>query len=321
VTESLALLVYAAGAGTAGAAMLRGARWTRRAPGLGVAAWQVLSGSILAAVLLAGLVVVVPAGMASASLAEFLHACVMALRAQYATPGGAVVHAGGALVTVVLAIRTGYLLGSGLRGARRARAEHLRSLRLVARRDVGLDALVVDHPAAAAYCLPGRDATVVLTSSAVAALVDRELAAVLAHERAHLHGRHHLVAAASAALAQALPFVPGLAWARTEQAKLLEMIADDAAARAGDRLCVARALVSLAGVGVPAAALGAGDIAGVSRVERLMRPAARLGLVPRLAVTAAMTLTALAPVAIAATPAVAAAHMQYCPVSSSGTPT
>ena len=317
MTESLALLLYATAAGTAGAAMLRAARWTRRAPVLGVAAWQVLSGSILAALLLAGLVVVVPAGIASTSLAEFMHACVMALRAQYATPGGAAMHAGGLLLTAILAARTTYLLASGLRAARRARAEHLGALQLVAHRDARLDALVVDHPAAAAYCLPGRAATIVLTSSALAALSEPELVAVLAHERAHLRGHHHLVTAAAAALAGALPFVPGLRWSRGEQARLLEMIADDAAARQGDRLCVARALVSLAGASVPAAALGAGDVAAASRVDRLIHPAARLGILPRIVVASAMTLTALAPVGIAAAPAVSAVQMQYCPVTSS----
>ncbi len=316
MTESLALLVYAATAGTAGAAALRAARWPQRAPRLGVAAWQVLSGSILGALLLAGLVVVVPAGIASTNLAEVLHACVMALRNQYATPGGAAVHATGAALTLTLAIRAGYLLGAGLRGARRARGEHLKGLQLVAHRDPLLDALVVDHPAAAAYCLPGRARTIVLTSAAIAALTDAELVAVLAHERAHLRGRHHLVAATAAALTQALPFVPGLRWAREEQARLLEMIADDNAALHGDRLSVAGALVRLAGGAVPPVALGAADIAAIDRVERLLSPGPRLGTGRRLLITAALSLTALAPVAIAAAPAVAAAQMQYCPITS-----
>jgi len=314
--EALALLVYALTAATAGAAALRAASWPRRAPTLGVAAWQILSGSILGALLLSGLVVVVPAGIASTNLAEALHACVMALRAQYATPGGALVHATGAALTLTLAVRTCYLLGVGLRGARQARSAHLNGLRLVAHRDTRLDALVVEHPAAAAYCLPGRAHTIVLTSAAIAALTDTELTAVLAHERAHLRGRHHLVAATAVALARTLPFLPGLRWARDEQARLLEMIADDKAALHGDRLSVAGALVRLAGSNVPAAALGAADIAAVARVERLLSPAHRLGTGRRLLIAAALSLTALAPVAIAAAPGVAAAQMEYCPITS-----
>jgi len=53
-------------------------------------------------------------------------------------------------------------------------------------------------------------------------------------------------------LAQALPFVSALRWAREEQARLLEMIAEDDAARHGDRLSVAGALIRLAGGAVPA---------------------------------------------------------------------
>lgn len=316
MVEALALLVYALTAATAGAAALRAAGWPRRAPALGVAAWQILSGSILGSLLLSGLMVVVPAGITSTNLAEVLRACVMALRAQYATPGGAIVHATGAALTLTLAVRTAHLLGQGLRGARRARAEHLNGLRLVAHRDTRLDALVVDHPAAAAYCLPGRARTIVLTSAAIAALTDTELAAVLAHERAHLRGRHHLVAAMSAALAKTLPFLPGLRWARDEQARLLEMIADDDAALNGDRLSVAGALVRLAGGSVPTVALGAADIAAVARVERLLSPAQRLGIGRRVLIAAVLSLTALAPVAIAAAPAVVAAQMEYCPITS-----
>ena len=91
----------------------------------------------------------------------------------------------------------------------------------------------MEHPAAVAYCLPGRVGTIVLTTAALAALDDAELAAVLAHERAHLRGRHHLVLAAASALAQTLPFLPGLCTAQTELARLLEMIADDKAADRG----------------------------------------------------------------------------------------
>jgi len=81
--------------------------------------------------------------------------------------------------------------------------------------------------------LPARSArTVVLTSAAVAALSDDELGAVLDHERAHLRGRHHLAVAAAAALVATMPILPLFRWARTELACLLEMIADDDAARA-----------------------------------------------------------------------------------------
>jgi len=314
VNEALGLLLYAAAAGTLGAAALRRARWPEQAPRLGVAAWQVLSSSVLVALLLAGAMLVVPSVALRSNLAEILHACAMSLRAQYATPGGALLHATGAAATLTLGTRTAYLLLKGLRDARRARTDHLAGLQLVAHRNPDLDALVVDHPAAAAYCLPGRARTIVLTSAALTALSDQELVAVLAHERAHLRGRHHLVAATASALAHALPFVPGLQWAQPEQSRLLEMIADDQAAASGARLAVARALVTLAGGALPSAALGAADVAAVARVERMMAPPQRIGTGRRILISAMLGATALTPFAIASAPAVVAAQMHYCPI-------
>ena len=312
--ESVGLVLYAITAGTLGAAALRRARWPAHAPRLGVIAWQVLSTSILIALLLGGLMLVAPVDGLSARLADILHACAMALRAQYATPGGAVLHGTGVAAVFSLVTWTAYLLVTGLRDAQRASAHHLAGLQLVAHRDANLDALIVDHPAAAAYCLPGRNRTIVLTSAAVAALSQQELEAVLAHEQAHLQGRHHLVAATAAALARAVPFPPGLRWARTEQSRLLEMIADDAAAAGGARLLVARALITLGGVGVPAAALGAADVSAAARVERLLTPAHHLGRCRRLLIASMLGAVVLAPFAIASAPAVVAAGLRYCPI-------
>lgn len=319
--ESLSLLAYAAAAGTLGAAALRRATWVRSAPRLGVLAWQVLSASVLAALLFAGASAVVPSDVISTNLAAVLQACVMALRAQYSTPGGALVHATAATATVVLAARAVYLLTTGLRDARRLSQEHLVQVRLAARSDTRLDALVLEHPTAVAYCLPGGAGTVVLTSAAVLTLTDVELAAVLAHERAHLRGRHHLITATATAMQRTLPVLPVFGWARSEQARLLEMIADDAAASHGNRVDVARALVRLAEgsvsnvVGVPHVALGAGDIAALDRVQRLVAPAGHLPWVARGAVGVVIATAALLPVMVAGAPAYAATHLDYCPVS------
>jgi hypothetical protein len=64
----------------------------------------------------------------------------------------------------------------------------LNALTLIARPHLHYDALVVDHGAAAAYCLPGRVRQVVLTSAALSALDHNQLLGVLAHEQAHLRG-------------------------------------------------------------------------------------------------------------------------------------
>lgn len=315
MSQSLVLLAYAAVMGTMGAALLRRAQWPQSLPRLGVAAWQVLSLSVVIALMLTGLTALVPdINQVSINLAVLLDACVMALRAQYATPGGALLHASGVGVMIGLVARTGYLLFAGLREARRSSREHLESLVLAARRDPDLDAYVVEHPAAAAYCLPGRARTVVLTSAAVDVLDDDELRAVLAHERGHLRGRHHLVLAAAEALERAMPFLPVFAWARSAQRQLLEMAADDTAVDRSTRLTVARALVHLAEGAVPRAALGAADVDALVRVRRLLDEPVRVGALRKIVIVVAMLTAVVFPVTIAAGPALASTQMDYCPI-------
>jgi Zn-dependent protease with chaperone function len=115
----------------------------------------------------------------------------------------------------------------------------------------------------------------VITRAALTTLNDAQLGAVLAHERAHLHGRHHLLLALTGALAKILPgsrlFTDGAA----EIARLVEMCADDFAARRHGGDTVVDALVALTigtpkGAAAPAAALGAAGIGVADRVELIM---------------------------------------------------
>ena len=69
-------------------------------------------------------------------------------------------------------------------------------------------ALVVDYPAAAAYCLPGIRSQIVVSVGTLDLLAPAELTAVLAHERAHLRARHDLVLIPFTSLRRALPQVP-----------------------------------------------------------------------------------------------------------------
>lgn len=121
------------------------------------------------------------------------------------------------------------------------------------------------------YCVPGvRDARVVVSSGALDRLGAEELAAVLAHERAHLRARHDLVLEAFVALREAFPQVlrggvgdvpmtggvargaghlgplPSVAHAPLTQCRLLlELLADDVGVRKVGAGPLARALVAL----------------------------------------------------------------------------
>lgn len=300
-----------------GPVVLRRSSWLERSPRIGIAAWQALSFSLVSTVVLAGAALAVPVVPWTTDLAELVRACAMALAEQYSTPGGAVVSTTGVVAVFAVLARVGYSVARGLRAAASQRSRQLQSLALIARPHCDVDALVVEHPAAAAYCLPGRGGRIVLTSAALAALDRGQLDAVLAHERAHLRGRHHLILAAADALLHAFPGIPAFREARSALARLVEMLADDNAARCADRLTVATALVRLAEHGVtPAAALGAGDESALSRVRRLVSPARPLGA-GRTAVATLATVSLLAlPMFFAVVPASAAGTMPPCPADS-----
>lgn len=315
MTPPLALLAYALAAATAGAWMLRRSAWPSRSPRWGIAAWQALTASIISAVVLAGASLALPNIPLTTRLADLIDACSAALRAQYATPGGAAVSLSGAALAMVVLSRVGYCFSVSLVGPARCRRRQRQALALVARRDDRLGTLVVDHPTALAYCLPGRHREIVLTSAAMAALDAQQLWAVLAHERAHLRGRHDLILAVAAAAERAFPRVPAFRDARAEVALLVEMLADDVAGRGSDRLTMATALVQLADGTTPKAALGAGGKTALARVRRLLVPADPLGPL-RSALAAVLTAAVLVtPVVIVSGPAVAAVVADYCPVS------
>jgi Zn-dependent protease with chaperone function len=128
------------------------------------------------------------------------------------------------------------------------------------------------------YCVPGRPATIVLTTGALAVLAPAQLLAVLAHERAHLAGRHHLLITLGRAMRAGLPAVPLCTRGAEEVARLAEMRADDVAARRSGRDTLLQALVAM-GTGTPpptpSATLAATGGVVSARVQRLLDPPGR----------------------------------------------
>jgi beta-lactamase regulating signal transducer with metallopeptidase domain len=130
----------------------------------------------------------------------------------------------------------------------------------------------------------------VISPGALAALTSEQLRAVLAHERAHLRRRHHVILALARALARAFPRVPLLSQAQPQLAVLAEMAADDTAARRHRRDDLAAALVVLARAGARPATLAASGPEAIARLQRILatqqprtglaRLAAIAGLIP-----------------------------------------
>jgi Zn-dependent protease with chaperone function len=166
----------------------------------------------------------------------------------------------------------------------RARQRQHELLNLLAHGDPKVPgALVVDHPAATAYCVPGLRSAIVISAGTLELLDADELAAVLAHERAHLRERHDLVLLPFIALLRAFRWAGIARQAYREVGLLVEMHADDRALRQRPARELATALLRVGaagGGGVPSGALGAtapaADGEVTARVIRLLRPAPAL---------------------------------------------
>ena len=177
------------------------------------------------------------------ALSQLIGACVLRLRATYATPGGAAVAGAGLVLAGAVAARTA---ASHLHVTRRQALRHARTARLVGRLELALGAVLVEHSQPAAYCVGGRHPTVILTTGALQALAPGQLNAVLAHERAHLAWRHHRLLAMARIGRRALPFLPLMRDTEAQVERLVELHADDAATQARDPGSLATALVVLA---------------------------------------------------------------------------
>ncbi|HWF28980.1 MAG TPA: M56 family metallopeptidase, partial [Mycobacterium sp.] len=171
--------------------------------------------------------------------------------------------------TSALAI-LGWRLSRSMGRARALSHRHAAHARIIGRPVAGLDAVVVDAPERVAYSVAGRPDTIVVTSAALDALDECYLDAVLAHERAHLSGRHHLMLALTRALAVTLPRVALFTIGAREIARLTEMAADDAAARRHGPDTVLGALLALSvRAPVPSCAAAATGTDVLARAERL----------------------------------------------------
>ncbi len=199
------------------------ARWPARAPAAAVVLWQCVT---LAAVLSA-------VGVVLAGPEELVRAAGSGRPVRTAALIGAL----GIAAVIVLRL-LGCLAGVSYRSrARRARHRMLVDLLDRAERhgdfdDVAPGALrVLDGDLPFAYCLPGRSPRVVLSGGALEVLPQEQVAAVLAHEQAHLRHRHDLVMESFTAFYRAVPAPLRSRTPLDAVHLLLEMLADDAARR------------------------------------------------------------------------------------------
>jgi Zn-dependent protease with chaperone function len=307
LADAVLLAAVAVGSVRSARAMLR-ASWPRRSPAAAILLWQSLglaSGLAAVGALLAigvsgpgkqlgvvgGLTVLVGRVASGQWLAPHQSPLLTVARLVFLT-------AGFALLTVLC-----WVLIMAFVEAVRARARQRELLALLAHGDPKVPgALVIDYPAAAAYCLPGIRSQIVVSVGTLNLLAPAELTAVLAHERAHLRARHDLVLIPFTSLRRAFPMSDGVAQAHRTVALLVEMMADDRALRVRGLLAreLATALVRFGTAGsdgAPAGALAVADGEGelTARVSRLLTPPPPLTRATQAAVVLAAALVVATP--------------------------
>jgi hypothetical protein len=180
----------------------------------------------------------------------------------------------GGLLLAVVAARATVVVAQARRRRATTRREHLTVLKLAARVESGSPTtLWLDHDPPLAFSLGGRPGTVVATEGLVRHLDPDTVAAVLAHERAHVAGRHHLLIAIADSMRAALPFL--LLFRRAPHAlrHLVEIAADLSAVHTCGAVAVQAALERVTGHKAPGMALPLGENHEELRLARLRRAA------------------------------------------------
>ncbi|WP_106397327.1 M56 family metallopeptidase [Actinocorallia populi] len=267
-----------------GAELLSRARWTWRTPRIGILLWQALG-------LAWGLATI--GALLGFALSPYGAGVLHGLFALSEDGSGLGLHHKAALLAgmALAGSLIGMLLLSGFRVVR-ARARHRALLSLIARRTGRGGTLVVDHPEAAAYCVPGMRSKIVISAGTLELLDSRELDAVLAHEHAHARERHDLVLLPFTSL----PRIGLVARSLDAVALLIEMTADDRALQDRPPRELAKALLRFAtapSAATPSCALSALPEGGpvMARVQRLLNPAPRPAWVQSAALVSAVLLT------------------------------
>jgi len=147
-----------------------------------------------------------------------------------------------------------------------------------------------------AFSVAGRPGLVVLTEGLRRQLPPDGVEAVLAHERAHLRGRHHLLIATVQTLRRAFGFLPLFRSAPAALREQLELAADLSALADCGAAAVHNALMTVTGAGTPELALAMARDALDVRLRQLANAADQPDPVNRLTTCGALG------AALAATP-------------------
>jgi len=250
--------------------LLARASWPMRAPRAAVVLWQSIAVAAVLSAFSAGIAIASrlfvpgPDGRPTATITSEVKVLGWPLWLAYIFVFALTLLVGVRLLVAVLQVAI---------ATRRRRAHHRMLVDLLGVSRDGVSGTghlrILDVPSPMAYCLPGVRSRVVVSNGTLNTLSDKEVTAILRHERAHLRARHDLVLEMFTAVHAAFP-----RWVRSARALdavrlLIEMLADDAAVRAAGPTPLARALVACAAGPTPSGALAAGGPSTVVRLRRL----------------------------------------------------
>ncbi|MEU3271160.1 M56 family metallopeptidase [Saccharomonospora sp. NPDC006951] len=277
-------------------------------PGLALTGWTSSVLLVALALPVAGLLLAIPGDSGLDGLVGMADSCVNAILVRDDVVWLDVARLGTAAILLALTARTITLAVVKVRRHRRHRGDHLTLLRSVARAEGPV--LWLSEAAPMAYSVGGRHGAIVATRG-LRRLPASEREAVLAHEKAHLRGRHHALVLACDVIATALPFIPLCRKAPGAVRVLVELAADAAAARGHGATPVRSALLSVTAGQAPRTALAMSRDAVDVRLLWLENHRPRLAkLPPRADYAIAAALTAVPAIVSIAT--VAALVTLYC---------
>jgi Zn-dependent protease with chaperone function len=268
----LALLVFTALLVWPTRMYLLRARWTAYAPRSAIVLWQAVGAAAGIAIVGACAKAV---AMASPPANPRRHISDLTSSVVASTPSrsSAPEHLFALTAALILAVLVIGALLTRTIGTLRARAHQRTLIDLLGDERAGArGTFVVDHPVATAFSVPGLRPRVVVSRGAVETLSPDELAAVLAHERSHVHAHHDLVLLPFRSLGLALPRSRAIAADNHQIGTLVEMVADDRAVQQCGSTALARALCRMASADEEPAVPAANPNGIVQRVARLLAP-------------------------------------------------
>ncbi len=256
MTLALALLLAAAALGSVGPAYLRPAADPRVHPALALSVWMVTLSVAGGAAVAAAAVLVLPDPSVPDGMLGIAVTCWRVIGGRESgLPWLLLARLVVGTTLLAFLARGAVVFVCSLVRERAHRIGRIGALRAVA--EVRDDIWWVPSDELVAFSVGGGRSGVVVASTGLRRLDRGVVAAVLAHERAHVRGRHHLAVSLAGAVARAMPLVPLCRAAPAAIGVLCELAADARAVRRCGPDAVARALREMASTtGAPRGAVG-----------------------------------------------------------------